>query len=224
MGQYVIAGAALAVVVSMAHGSVLTFDFGGGNGTGVPQEYGDRITSGTMGSFSYGTDFGFTPNITADYLGTGGVNHWTTDYGDLSGIAYAEGEGGNIFSITLQADLGFAVALHGFDMGGWPSTDYRVDWVRVYAGEAGNLGVVFEQTNALIRGSTVDDQGRRHTSFDFSRPIVGTFVVVEFNAASLGGGGDNVGIDNVAFEQVPAPASLGMMLMGGVAAGRRRRS
>jgi hypothetical protein len=204
--------------------SVLTFSFGGGDGTAVPQEYGDRITSTTMGSFSYGDTFGFTPNVLASYDGAGGVNHWSADYGDLRGVAYTEAEGGNVFRLTLAADAGWQVSVHGFDLGGWVNTDYTINAVRVFAGELGSLTAAFEDTSVLVRGSSVDNDGNRHTTFDFANPIVGSVVVIEFDSSNLGGAGDNVGIDNVAFGQVvPAPATLGVLLLSGVLGRSTRR-
>src|SRR5215211_6903160 len=65
----------------------LTFD---GTSGPVNQSYGDRVTSTTMGAFSYG-EHGedFTPNITVQYDPNSGAAYtWPSGYGDLIRTLY----------------------------------------------------------------------------------------------------------------------------------------
>jgi hypothetical protein len=79
--------AALALVAWRAGATVLTFHIAGaGQGSAIPQSYGDRVTAATMGSHSYGAAGGFTPNVVADYIGKGSqqdLNFWATGYNQL---------------------------------------------------------------------------------------------------------------------------------------------
>src|SRR5688572_4909780 len=81
-----------------------------GNGTLIPQAYGDRVIASTMGTFTYGTGGGFTPNVVVDYRGKStqvDLNHWTTGYNQLVNVAEYEPDGANGYQIILTADPGF---------------------------------------------------------------------------------------------------------------------
>jgi hypothetical protein len=219
----VAAGTSLAVG-QMAQATVLTFvnDAGGGLGNfgALSQAYGDNVSAATQGGFGYGADFGFTPNITADYgtNGAGTATTWDTAYGDLLNVVYASQ--GAAFELTLTAEEGFFVQLHGFDLGGWSFTDYIINSVQVLDGGG---AVLFGQSEVAIEGTN------GHTDFDFGLPLSAAVLRIRFDATNLGGNSDNIGIDNVAFSQttvIPEPATAGVLaaaLALGLAVGARRR-
>lgn len=211
--------AALPLLAAPAAATVLIFEYPGLNGDPVPQDYGDRVAAAAMGDFMYGLDHGLTPHVVADYFGTAGAKRWDTGYGDLVNVLYPESEGSALLRITLTADPGWLVSLHGFDLGGYPGADYTISALRVLDG-AGAL--LLEESGVLVRGATADGLGRRHTSFDFAEPFTAQTIVIEFETGPLGGASDNIGIDNIAFSQVPAPASLPLAALALLATRRRR--
>jgi hypothetical protein len=202
-----------------ANATVLTFDQIRVSGTvvptisgnAVPQDYGDRVSAGTMavpgGQFTYGNlGEGFTPNIEVGYVtGTGtaiapGVSLWEASYGDLVNVAFGNQNSG-MLSVRLSADAGFEALLYGFDLGGWPNADYTIDAVRVRA-----QGLeIFTQPDVTVEGNLV---GARRTSFAFATPLAGNDLLIEIDYGNLAGAQqDNIGIDNIRFGQTP-PASL----------------
>lgn len=233
-----------------AVGSILTFDqtrataagpvvptFGGAS---VPEGYGDRITGAEVavagGVFTYGeAGEGFTPNVVADFFSGGAtpagpaVSLWDDGYGDLVNVLF-----GNNFSqmlnMTLTADPGFEVLLYGFDLAGWPQTDYVVEAVRVF----GDTVLLFEQTSVLVEG---DVTGPRHTPFSFAVPLTAGMLSIEIAYGNLPGSQhDNIGIDNIRFGQTPPPSTgngpptgvpepgvLALVAVGAVAQWCRRR-
>lgn len=125
----VLSVASAAIVAGSAHGTVLTFDFTGSDGTGVPQLYGDRVTNfnNTSLGFQYGSAGGITPNVTVfykDFLRLGGTNpndpQATRVFGNLTNVLYRDRQQGGIqpgiMQIELSADPGFEVCLHYFDL------------------------------------------------------------------------------------------------------------
>ncbi len=221
----------LAGLAEVGHASILEFDqIRQGDdviptigGRLVPQDYGDRVSSSPMnvpgGQFTYGNGGeGYTPNVVVDYF-TGsatpinpGVKLWAGQYGDLTNVMY-----GNPSALTLNvrltADAGFAAQLYGFDLAGWPETDYTIDAVRVLSGPS----ALFEQTNVLVQG---DLNGPRRTSFDFATPLSATELLIEIDYGNLDGGQhDNIGIDNIRFGQnppavIPLPAAWLLFFSG----------
>lgn len=191
-----------------------------GNNNSIPQDLGDRVTAAIDGDFSYGTDHGFTPNVVVDWNTgpapdlDGFAVYWGPDFGDLTGVIEAESEP-NGLQFTLTADAGHLVQLHGFDMAGWPSTNYTINAVRV---RDGNDNILFEQLNATILGA-----GPSHSSFDFAQPLTAQVIKIEWDSTNLGGNSDNIGMDNIAFGQiVPEPASIALITVGTLVALRRR--
>jgi hypothetical protein len=214
---------ALGSLSTVARGTVLFFETDTGAAlSGVIDGYGDNVTALTQGGFGYGATYGFTPDVTVDY-GTSGAGQalpWDTAYGDLSQVLYADE--GDFFELTLTAAGDNNVVLYGFDLAGWPSTDYTINGVYVLDGSGVAL---FTELNAYIHG---DNTGPLRTSYTFANPLVAPVLRVRFDALNLGSSSDNIGIDNVAFAQaaIPEPASAAVLVaLGalGMAAVVRRR-
>lgn len=217
----------------------------------IDQVYGDRVTgdttSGTV-TFSYGdTAAGATtPNVQVGYgpgsIFTGGPSLWRYDYGDLDRVLYQGstftglGFDYDILEIGLFADPGYEVLLYGFDLGGWPDTDYTIDEVAVISGPSTAPGHprLFQEFDVLVQGA---DDGTAHTSFDFSAaPLRGNSLFIYLDMRNLGATSELIGIDNIWFRQefvdpsavVPEPASATLLGLGlgalGLIQTRRRRN
>lgn len=192
------------------------------SGARLPADYGDRVTGHSVpvpgGVFTYGeAGEGFTPNVVVDILGGGGtptaprVSLWQTDYGDLVNVVFAN-QGSNTLNVLLTADPGFEAVLYGFDLGGWPNTDWMIDAVEVLSGGV----TLFSQTSVLVEGDFV---GPRHTSFLFVTPLLAPELHIRIDFGNLAfGNQDNIGIDNIRFGQtsVAEPTTL-LLLLSGVA-------
>jgi uncharacterized protein (TIGR03382 family) len=213
-----------AVVASAAQATLLTFDTNTANGVDLPENYGNRVASVLQDGFTYDDSLGLTPNVTVDFataLG-GRPRTWTTPFGDLTNIIYAPQSSGEL-RVTLTADDGWFVDLRGFDLAGWPNTDYTINGVRILTD--GNFAL---DTGALlVRGATPDELSRRHTSFDFTdaqfRASEITIIIDFANIAA--GSQDNIGLDNLLFAQtiIPGPGTAPALALLALVAARRRR-
>ena len=212
-------GVFLTGLAPVTEASVLTFGFDSlSNGVTLPPGYGDNISIFDESPFNYGPAFGATPDILVDLPGN--LRAWTDSYGDLDGVAYAVPDSSTLELTLRSTDPEQFVALHGFDLGGWPLEDFTVSRVQVLGAD----GVLFGAENVLVRGSSIDpDTKVMHTSFDFDRPLVSSEVTIRIDLAGLGFADDNIGLDNIAFAQVvPAPSSaIALLALGAVS--RRRR-
>ena len=176
-------------------------------GATVPQAYGDGVSGSPMnvsgGQFTYGEQGeGFTPNVVVDYFaGAGGpVSLWTTAYGDLENVLYANATSGAPGSLNLRltADSGYEVLLYGFDLAGWSNADYTIDGVHV----SGASGDLFSETDLLVQGNF---DGPRHTTFDFATPLSANELLITIDFSNVAAGQqDNIGLDNIRFGQDPA--------------------
>lgn len=205
-------------------GTVLLFEQESGsfgNGGFLPQDYGDNVIAEIQNGYRYGVMHGFTPNVVVEY-GTGpspvdgSAVTWATGFGGLTDVIEAESEPRGL-QLSLVADPGYHVQLHGFDMAGWPTADYTINAVRV---RDGNDVVLFEVLNPVILGANSS-----HTDFDFAQPLSAPVIKVEWDSSNLGSGSDNIGMDNLAFSQalIPEPASLSVLLVLSAATLGRRR-
>lgn len=224
----------LGFLCGVARATVLTFDItetsnGGwvGNFTAAPQDYGDRVTafSTTSGlnTYDYGSAEGPTPNIEVSYgPPVAAIDLWDNNYGDLNRVIFPDNDGVGILEVTLTADPGYEVNLHGFDMGGWNRSDYTINLVEVVSGTT----TLFSSPNAAVAGA-----GPSHTVFDFMTPLMAQTMTIRFDSANLGSLSDNIGMDNIAFSQVeaaphPIPAALPLFvtaLIGVVILAARKR-
>jgi len=182
---------------SFVNGAVLTFEISGStNGVILDESYGDRITSTTDGTFSYGATGGFTPNIEVSYNDASDLSTWATGYSDLTDVAYFETDGAPGFTITLTADPGFAVVLNSFDLGNF-GTAVTLPNLQVLNGRNGSE---FLQNNVALPAST-----EPATAFSFTNALSAPILTIQINTTGLGGNSDNVGIDNITFSQVAIP-------------------
>ncbi len=214
--------AVVAVFATGAHdasATILTFDQGNvRNRDRVDESYGDHVEALVEGSFSYGVgDEGFTPDVTVRY-GTAQPNLWTTGYGDLQNVLYEDLDESNFLEITLNASVGHAVALHGFELAAFAAVfpvDPTIDRVTVRHGGA----VLFEAHDIVVSRLT-------RSAFDFSlEPLVGATLAIQIDARNLQGLSDDIAIDNLRFGQtIPEPATALLVALGllGLGIGRVR--
>jgi hypothetical protein len=225
----------LAVLAAPTHATVLTFDTGQTNGAPIDQNYGDNVDSATQGSFSYGTDGGFTPDVVVAYSGirqdTGaetGIRYWQTGYGDLVNVIENEFDGNSKIIITFTADAGFLVSLHSFDLANYWNYDGTVHNITIRDG-SNNVLYTADDVSAP-HGSPVPT----HNSVSLPLGIQGgqLIMTLDIRLGSLGVDSDGIGLDNIKFSQsvqsvVPLPGALLLFatgLLGLGAAGWRRWS
>lgn len=234
-GLGAIAALAAALGSGAAQATVLTFDVDNSKpnlNISMPQTYGDRVAAAVQNGASYGVGAeGFTSNVVAAYASSpaSSLIRWTNNYGDLTNVLENETDGATYIDVTLTADAGFRVVLFGFDLAGWPMTDYTMPGgVRVTSG----ADTLFSQSNVLVQGNAV---GPRHTHFDFGPGLAAQSLTLRIDLASLGNNSDNIGLDNVRFGQladpaaVPEPTTWALMILGlggagGVLRQHRRRA
>lgn len=217
----VVVVAAVIMSSGLARAAVLTFDITEaslgtwvGNFTDVPQDYGDRISAFSITSgantYVYGSAEGLTPNIEIGYgPELSDIALWDSNYGDLERIAYPDNDGAGLLEITLTADPGYQVNLHGFDVAGWNRADYTIDLVEV----EGDAGILFTATDSPIAGV-----GPSHTDVDFASPLMARTMTVRFDSTNLGSFSDNIGVDNITFSQseavvIPVPGALSLLAL-----------
>lgn len=210
-----------------AQATILTFDISIAFGN-VPATYGDNVTSTTNGFFSYGEGNGFTPNVTVDYatrvISTGNVfsnnlgywPHTGNRYGDLTQVAYPVHLFDYFGEVTLMPEAGYTVKLNGFDLAGYPQTNYPGQTIRILDG----VGMLQEFTDFTVLGA-----GPSHSPFSFA-DLISRSGPLRIQFAF---GTPNVGIDNIHFDQVSTVPIPGAMLLFGsgvvaLAALARRRT
>ena len=192
----------------------------------VPQDYGDRVTSLAQtvsgGIFTYGNlGEGFTPNVEVAYGPYAeSASLWWDTFGDLSHVLWTNVRAH--FQITLVADPGFLVQLHGFDLAGWPNSDYTIGAIAILDGANNTL---FSQSNVYVEG---DFNGPRHSHFEFGSLLAST-VILHMDPTNLYSYYLNIGLDNLRFSQVelgpsrvpaavPEPGSLFLLAASVLAA------
>ena len=149
--------------------------------------YGDRVTAPDTGGYSYGGEAGYTPNVEAYFRS--GPRQWTPGYGDLQGVLY---QSTGVMHIDLIADFGHAVRLEGFDLGGY-GADRVAGLVEILDGDG---TVLWSQQDVLAPNTG-------HTSLDFAGlGVESNIISIRIDATNLGSNSDNVGIDNLRFQQV----------------------
>lgn len=198
-----------------ASATLLTFDITNlGDGGTMPQTYGDRVTSLTNGSFSYGAGGGFTPGVLVDYFSPDApidLNLWTTGYNDLTNVLENEPDGEASFTLRLTADPGSLVRLDGFDVGNYGGT-ITVPGIIITDGLGNTL---FSRLNFVLP----DSSQPFHQDYDFAGGLTAQQINIFVDTTGLGGNSDNVGLDNVQFAQVvPEPSTWAALAAGGLLA------
>lgn len=216
------AASAAFVGAQNAQATVLTFDITGlAPGNELPQGYGDNATATTMGTFSYGSTGGFTPNVSVEYDGfstQSNLNWWDNGYSDLTNVVEYEPDGAGGYSITFIAAPGHSVTLVSFDIGNWGS-QVTLPVVKVIDQNSQEL---FAQTDVVLPSSS-------NPHISFSPGVTGQSLTLIIDTAGLGNNSDNVGLDNILFTEaaddttIPEPASLSVLALGGFALLARRR-
>lgn len=208
---------------SVASATRLTFNQVNGNvisntDTTSSPNYGHRVTSTSMGNFSYGAEGGFTPNVTVAYRANNssgtfpGLSTWTTGYGNLTNTVWTGGfssENPNNGFVTLTADAGFQVSLQSFRTALWSTGPANYTDISVRDG----LGNVLYSTNAAnpVGGNVLHDFT--------SSPLTAQQLEIKF------GQGWWIALDDVTFSQaVPEPGTMLVLGAGLVALARRRRA
>ncbi len=227
------AAAAALALAGPAGATLLSFDWTRDPSTGlvaptvspsdIPGDYGDNVAGPLVavpgGSFLYtaGAE-GYTPNVTVDITAGGATatdphaRLWAQGFGDLQNVVYGL-PNSQALTIRLSADAGFEAALLGFDLAGYPGTDWVIHAVQVLDGTS----LLFEQTDVLVLGA---GSGVRHTAFEFASPLVAAELLLRIDYSNLAPSRqDNIGLDNLRFAQlapsaVPEPATPWLMAMG----------
>jgi hypothetical protein len=223
---------AIVLVPIDAYATVLGFNFGGVPpnliGFGVPQDYGDRVSSlvtrGPDYLYIYDNTGGFTPNVLASWSGEFPILAWTGIHaGDLNPpTATSQGSWTIGSTITLTPDPGCRVTLVSFDAA-------CLQGGGCVGGELGDPGSLdFDALQILVGGQVVLDYlaeaggdltitGTSHQRFT---PSITSTMPISINWE------DNsaLAFDNIYFTQSPIPLPAGIWLLGsGLLVLRRRR-
>ncbi len=218
---------ATSAIAAPSAATVLTFDWTRDPATGnvvstvspsaLPSDYGDFVTGASApvlgGAFLYAeAGEGYTPNIAIEIRAGGAtpadprVELWALGFGDLANVVFGL-PASSFMEIVLTADPGFEVELHGFDLGGYPGSDWVINSVDVFGAGA----TLFSQADVLVEGSGAAE----HTGLAFPTPIAASHLVIRIDYANLQASRqDNIGLDNLRFGQnprvipEPAPAVL----------------
>lgn len=210
----IVAGFAVVALcaASIASASVLTFTVAGlANGRPLPNDYGDRITSATMGSYSYGLIGGITPNVVAEYRGASlqpHVNWRYAGFNDLLGVIYNEFDLAPWYRVHLTADPGYLTTIESFDVGN-RGGEITVPNITIYDG---NFQILWEETDIIVPASTSP-----HISF--APNVTNTALIIQVTTVGLGHSSDNIALDNIQFTQqlIPAPGgALALLLLAGL--------
>lgn len=201
------------------------------NGLFTTDEYGDNVSdfdpAGVQPGgvyFRYGSAGGYTPNVSVDYRWIEKANHansgipeflmWDTSYGDLSHVVY-RGNGAmttwaGIMLFTPAA--GYQVTLESFDIAGYLADLSGYDYAVFRDFGTGS------ETSLWTDSSTAPGTGHLTLSPNIT-------VQAGHTLALYINGDGSLGIDNVQFSEslIPEPASLALLIAGGVLAVSRRR-
>lgn len=221
-------GVGVVALASQAGATVLIFNPVPAPDSQVSQIYGDRVTSTNQFGFEYGAEFGFTPNVVVEYRPT--LRYRESGHGDLQNFLYRENSGNQFIEINLNADDGYSVCLHYFDLASQLGEALPVKSIDVFSGQ---LVSFFHEDYPVIpdivepRPLPPGETGTpTHRRIEFDPMICNAPTIkIRINLSNLGVKVPRIGIDNIAFSQhpVPAPGAAVVLGLAGLVAGRRRR-
>lgn len=196
--------AAAVLVAPVAEATKLTFD----SASGFRDEYGDRVAAAVEGNFSYGSDQGWTPNVSVEWQDDD--ESWfqiiQNGYGDFHNALVMDSEDWDNtsgYTICLRADPGYLVALHSFSI----SSDgpaYTVGGVTV-RGAGGNI----------LLGDTNFSQDNNIRVFGGQFPVVSREIKITLDYDGSNSGFSWLGLDNLIFSQIKRRGSqLGQVKTG----------
>lgn len=249
----VVGALVVGILSAVAQGTVLTFDFGGGNGESVPSIYGDHVAN--LGypqnpAYSYGAAGGPTPNVGVVYGPllrlAGAPNPFDPSrvFGDLQNVLYRDRfpdpETG-ILRITLVGDPGYEVSLLSFDIaavfnsitGGAEDLPLRSIMVLNHEGDA-LYSLLYDPAvtdhDSLLSTYAPGTQPLRHKHFAWPAGLTSRTITIRLDLGQLitigGTKVDRVGIDNITFGQgvvLPSPGSMALIAAAGLFVARRKR-
>lgn len=174
--------------------------------------YGHRVTSTVMGTYQYGSEGGFTPNIAIDYTPDSGP--WGSGYGDLPtaiwGVNAISSSTSDLNPVVIKliADPGWFVRLDSIRLADWAGTTQDQTTMRVLDGS----------NNVLFTWNGIPDT-TTNTLITFPNIVANTLTVTWNNAWHTGG-------RELIFSQsdsIPEPATITALALVGIAALRRRK-
>lgn len=236
-----LAAASVMTIGASAAAQNISIDFEAGVSTGPATFFTSDDSGFAQGAANLDAD-GITP-VVSTFAGSGGVQvgEFTATL-ELQAGSGVGGSQGAVVSLTNDSTAGFTFSGIQTEIGVLeaPAEDFFA-FVDVLA----PVGVAYQLRlespfTASNNGFALDFVGTGqfetiggNIGLDFAAIAGGTFdatAIVQLAIASPIGGGDPAGvssivIDNVSFSQVPEPASLALLGLGGIALiGRRRRS
>ncbi len=222
----------------LARATVLSFDFFDdaakttrtGSTITVPTHYGSNVSdsdpAGPIANSTfyatYGAAGGLTPDITVRHLWAGmsdvtqrgepGAYYWWTGYGDLQYVGFPGYEYPWLWEIEFTPAEGHSVTLMSLDAAGWASDQTGVT-LKAFS-DYGSADPLWDA--APDYGLTVPASGHLH--FDPMVTVSYPGVLRLWYAKS-----DGIALDNIVFAQdLPGPATISLLALGGIALLRRR--
>jgi len=204
--SFSIAGVLGTALVSQA--AILTFDTGQANNADLASNFGSNLSADIAGA---NISNGATPNIGLTWAPSPDVweIHGAATFSSVGDgkVAQMDLNGGEADStITFSVDAGFTFQLNSLVIGhASDQTEPDNTWTLTLT-EVGGSQVFSHTTIALGPGDT------ETVNFNF-QGTTGTDYILKFDD----GGADHVraGIDNLSFNQIPEPASIGVLMQAG---------
>lgn len=227
--------AALCATVSTVHATSLTFDIYTNDGKTdllpnnafIPQSYGDNVNdfepAGAFGAnyYSYGTNGGYTPNITVEYgwflisnptnsFGLGFAEIWDSGYQGLTNVTFPAAGGLWYTYIAFTPSAGVA-HLESFDLAKFGASTEG----------GGTLKLVQNalSANPITLWSAGPDGGVTFGARTNYTPNI--WIDPGHTLYLVFGTSGNMGLDNITFSAVPEPTTSLLLMVAGAAAACR---